>query len=171
MHNFFLFIINHAFSFSDWIAVNVLRNVALSTNSVAASVEPVMQQNFFSLGADEGFGSMDVRPQNMMAHTPTTSSMLAALQQEPYGPSLDPTGSAYNPDGYGPMAYMDNHDDPLGSTHQSGLSFSDFTSPGSGFDVPSFASQDLGLSTVTPVSEPEQAKHEQEATKAEQPAS
>jgi regulatory factor X len=133
-----------------------------------------MQQNFFSLGPDEGFGSMDVRPQNMMAHTPTTSSMLAALQQEPYGPSLDPTGSAYNPDGYGPMAYMDtsnNHDDPLGSTHQSGLSFSDFTSSGSGFDVPSFSSQDLSLSNAgTPGSDPEQSKQEQEATKVEQPA-
>lgn len=139
--------------------------MALSTNSVAASVEPVMQHNFFSLGADERFGSMDVRPQNMMAHTPTTSSMLAALQQESYGSSLDATGSAYNPDGYGPMAYMDtsaNHDDPLGSTHQSGLSFSDFTSSGGGFDVPGFASQDLGLSTaVTPASEPDQSKDQE----------
>jgi regulatory factor X, other len=157
----------------DWIAVNVLRNVALSTNSVAASVEPVMQQNFFSLGPDEGFGSMDVRPQNMMAHTPTTSSMLAALQQDSFGPSLDPSASAYNPDGYGPMAYMDtssNHDD-LGSSHQPGLSFSDFTPPG-GFDVPSFTSPDLGLSTaVTPASEPEQSKQEQENAKADQPAS
>jgi regulatory factor X len=159
---------------SDWIAVNVLRNVALSTNSVAASVEPVMQQNFFSLGADGGYGSMEVRPQNMMAHTPTTSSMLAALQQEPYGPSLDATGSAYNPDGYGPMAYMDtgaNHDDPLGSTHQSGLSFSDFTSPGGTFDVPSFASQDLGLSNAgTPLSEPEQPKQEDGAKADQQPS-
>jgi len=158
-------------SLDDWIAVNVLRNVALSTNSVAASVEPVMQQNFFSLGPDEGFGSMDVRPQNMMAHTPTTSSMLAALQQDSFGPSLDATASAYNPDGYGPMAYMDtsaNHDDPLGSSHQSGLSFSDFTPPG-GFEVPSFTSPDLGLSSAaTP--EPEQSKQEQETANADQPA-
>lgn len=156
----------------DWIAVNVLRNVALSTNSVAASVEPVMQHNFFSL-PDEGFGSMDVRPQSMMAHTPTTSSMLASLQQDSYGPSLDPTGSAYNPDGYGPMAYMDtgaNHDDPLGSGHQPALSYSDFTGPSATFDVSSFASQDLGLSTaVTPASEPEQPQ-EQEAVKGDQPA-
>jgi regulatory factor X len=159
----------------DWIAVNVLRNVALSTNSVAASVEPVMQQNFFSLGPDEGFGSMDVRPQNMMAHTPTTSSMLAALQQDTYGSSLDATGSVYNPDGYGPMAYMDtsaNHDDPLGSAHQSGLSFSDFTGSGGTFDVSGFTSQDLGLSAaVTPASEADQSQHEQEAVKADQPAS
>ena len=161
--------------FSDWIAVNVLRNVALSTNSVAASVEPVMQQNFFSLGPDEGFGSMDVRTQNMMAHTPTTSSMLAALQQDSYGPSLDPTASAYNPDGYGAMAYMDtgaNHDDPLGSAHQSGLSFSDFTTSGGTFDVSGFTSQDLGLSAaVTPSSEPDQSLQEQEATNADRPAS
>jgi len=157
----------------DWIAVNVLRNVALSTNSVAASVEPVMQQNFFSLGADEGFVSMDVRPQNMMAHTPTTSSMLAALQQDTYGPALDPTGSAYNPDGYGPMAYMDttNQDDPLGAAHQAGLSFSDFTASGGTFDVSSFSSQDLGLSSaVTPGSESEHSQHEHEAVKADQSA-
>jgi len=154
----------------DWIAVNVLRNVALSTNSVAASVEPVMQQNFYSLGADQGYGSMDVRPQNMMAHTPTTSTMLAALQQDTYGASLDPTGSAYNPDGYGPMAYMDtaNHDDPLGSAHQPGLSFSDFTASGGTFDVPGFASQDLGLSNaVTPGSDPDQSQ-ESEVSKADQ---
>lgn len=144
--------------------------MALSTNSVAASVEPVMHQNFFSLGHEDGFGSMDVRPQNLMAHTPTTSSMLAALQQDTFGPTLDPTGSAFNPDGYGPMAYMDtaNHDDPLGSGHQSGLSFSDFTSSSGPFDV-GFTSQDLGLSSaVTPASEPEQPQQEQEGSKADQ---
>ena len=34
---------------SDWIALNVLRNVALSINSVAASVEPNMQSQFLAL--------------------------------------------------------------------------------------------------------------------------
>jgi hypothetical protein len=43
-----------------------------------------------------------------------------------------------------------------------GLSFSDFTSSGGGFDVPGFASQDLGLSTaVTPASEPDQSKDQE----------
>jgi len=160
----------------DWIAVNVLRSVALSTNSVAASVEPVMQQQFFSLSpmaGQESFGSMDVRPQHMMAHTPTTSSMLAALQHDSYGSgSLDPTGSAFNPDAYGSMSYMDSaagQEDALGSGHQPGLSFSDFTGSGGAFDVGSFTSQDLSLNAVTPSSEPEQ--HEAESTKAEQPAS
>lgn len=151
--------------------MNVLRSVALSTNSVAASVEPVMQQQFFSLSpmaGQESFGSMDVRPQ-MMAHTPTTSSMLAALQHDSYGSgSLDPTGSAFNPDAYGSMSYMDSaagQDDALGSGHQSGLSFSDFTGSGNGFDVSSFTSQELGINAVTPASE---AEHESEAPKSEQ---
>ncbi|KAF8913907.1 hypothetical protein CPB84DRAFT_1757873 [Gymnopilus junonius] len=156
----------------DWIAVNVLRSVALSTNSVAASVEPVMQQQFFSLSpmaGQESFGSMDGRSQHLMAHTPTTSSMLAALQQDSYGPSLDPTGSAFGADAYAPMSYMDTaatQDDALGAGHQTGLPFSDFGGSGSAFDVSSFTSQDLGLNAVTPGSEPEQ---EAEPEKGEQP--
>jgi len=158
----------------DWIAVNVLRSVALSTNSVAASVEPVMQQQFFSLSpmaGQESFGSMDGRPQHLMAHTPTTSSMLAALQHESYSGSLDPTSSAFSADAYASMSYMDTsaaQDDALGSGHQTGLSFSDFSGSGSTFDVSSFTSQDLGLNApVTPGSESEQ--QESEPVKAEQP--
>ncbi|KAF9534318.1 hypothetical protein CPB83DRAFT_756381 [Crepidotus variabilis] len=145
----------------DWIAVNVLRSVALSTNSVAASVEPVMQQQFFSIPPEDGFGSMDVRPSNLMAHTPTTSSMLAALQQDSYGSgSLDGSGSAFNTDAYGSMSYMDTgaaHEDPLGSGHQSGMSFSDFGGSGSTFDVSNFGSQEINLSVVTPSSETDQS--------------
>ncbi|KDR83733.1 hypothetical protein GALMADRAFT_236082 [Galerina marginata CBS 339.88] len=158
----------------DWIAVNVLRSVALSTNSVAASVEPVMQQQFFSLSpmaGQESFDSMDGRPQHLMAHTPTTSSMLAALQHEPYPGSLDPTSSAFSADAYASMSYMDTsaaQDDALGSGHQTGLSFSDFSGSGSTFDVSSFTSQDLGLNApVTPGSESDQ--QESEPVKAEQP--
>jgi len=125
-----------------------------------------MQQNFYSLGPEESFGSIDVRHQNMMAHTPTTSSMLAALQQDTYGASLDPTGSAFNTDAYGPMAYMDTgagQDDPLGSGHQTGLSFSDFSNPGGAFDVSGFTPQDLGLgATVPSSSEPEQSSQQSE---------
>ncbi|KJA30269.1 hypothetical protein HYPSUDRAFT_196507 [Hypholoma sublateritium FD-334 SS-4] len=157
----------------DWIAVNVLRSVALSTNSVAASVEPVMQQQFFSLSpmaGQDSFGSMDSRPQHLMAHTPTTSSMLAALQHDSYSSgSLDHSSSAFGAE-YGSITYMDaaNQDDALGSGHQPGLSFSDFAGPSGGFDVSNFTSQDLGLNApVTPASDGE---HESDPVKSEQPA-
>lgn len=154
----------------DWIAVNVLRSVALSTNSVAASVEPVMQQQFFTLSpmaGQENFNSLDGRSQqHMMAHTPTTSSMLAALQHDtfPSGP-LDPASSAFNSDAYGSLSYMDTsatQDD----SHQSGLSFPDFSGSGNSFDVSNFSSQDLGMgSSATPGSEPD---HDPETVKTEQ---
>jgi regulatory factor X len=156
----------------DWIAVNVLRNVALSTNSVAASVEPVMHQQFFSLSpmaGQESFGSLDVRPQHLMANTPTTSSMLAALQHDSYGSgSLDPSASAFNTDAYGPMSYMDTatQDDGLASGHQPGLSFSDFAGPGSTFDVSSFTSQELGINPSD--ASASEADNEQEPVKLEQ---
>ncbi|KAJ7890793.1 hypothetical protein B0H13DRAFT_2039819 [Mycena leptocephala] len=144
----------------DWIAVNVLRSVALSTNSVAASVEPVMQQQFFTLSpmaGQETFNSMDVRPQHLMAHTPTTSSMLAALQNDPFpAGSLDPSSSAFNSDAYGSLSYMDTsapQDDSLPTVHQSSLSFGDFSGSGNTFDG---FSQDLGMHpSATPSSEPE----------------
>lgn len=158
----------------DWIAVNVLRSVALSTNSVAASVEPVIQQNFFSLSpmaGQESFGSMEVRPQHLMAHTPTTSSMLAALQHDSYtnGSSLDPSSSAFNSDAYGSMSYMDTsaaHDDSL-PPHQPGLSFQDFGGSGNTFDVSSYTSQDLGAlnGSGTPTTDPD---HDAESVKTEQ---
>jgi regulatory factor X len=159
--------------FSDWIAVNVLRSVALSTNSVAASVEPVIQQQFFTLSpmaGQENFSSIDVRPQqHMMAHTPTTSSMLAALQHDPFPTgSLDSSASAFNSDAYGSLSYMDttaSQDDP---GHQSGLSFPDFSGPGNSFDVSGFSSQELGMnSSATPASEPD---HDPEPVKTEQQA-
>ena len=141
--------------FSDWIAVNVLRSVALSTNSVAASVEPVMQQQFFSLSpmaGQESFSAMDVRPHHqIMAHTPTTSSMLAALQHDSFpSGSLDPTSSGFNSDAYGPLSYMDTsptQDDPISTVHQPGLSFTDFAGPSSSFDVSAFTPQDLNMSS------------------------
>lgn len=146
---------------SDWIAVNVLRSVALSTNSVAASVEPVMQQQFFSLSpmaGQETFNGMDVRPQHLMANTPTTSSMLAALQNDPFpAGSLDPSASSFNSDAYGSLSYMDtssSQENPLPNV-QADLSFPDFSSSGNGFDVPGF-SQDMGMpASATPGSEPD----------------
>ncbi|KAJ7781232.1 hypothetical protein B0H16DRAFT_1818006 [Mycena metata] len=154
----------------DWIAVNVLRSVALSTNSVAASVEPVMQQQFFTLSpmaGQETFNGMDVRPQHMMAHTPTTSSMLAALQNDPFpSGSLDPGSSAFNSDAYGSLSYMDTsapQDDSLPTVHQSSLSFGDFSGSGNTFDG---FSQDLGMhSSATPSSEPD---NDSEPVKTEQ---
>ncbi|KAG8952661.1 hypothetical protein FRC04_004023 [Tulasnella sp. 424] len=80
----------------DWIALNVLRSVALSTNSVQASVEPVMQHQYLALSPMPGqeFTGTATSTGNavlpthqhhssltaqLMDHTPTTSSMLAAL--------------------------------------------------------------------------------------------
>lgn len=152
----------------DWIAVNVLRSVALSTNSVAASVEPVMQQQYFTLSpmaGQENFGSMDVRPTSLMAHTPTTSSMLAALQSDPFPSS---SLAAFGSDAYGSMQYMDpatTGEDALSSSHQAGLTFNDFSGPGNAFDVGSYP-QDLAISaSATTQSESE---HEAESVKTEQ---
>ena len=131
-----------------------------------------MHQQFFSLSpmaGQESFGSLDVRPQ-LMANTPTTSSMLAALQHDSYGSgSLDPGSSAFNTDAYGAMSYMDTsatQDDGLASGHQPGLSFTDFNGPGSTFDVSSFTPQELGINpSSTPTSE---ADNEPEPVKSEQ---
>lgn len=155
----------------DWIAVNVLRSVALSTNSVAASVEPMMQQQFFSLSpmaGQESFSTLEVRPSHQsMAHTPTTSSMLAALQHDPFpAGSLDPSPSAFSSDAYGSMSYMDTsapHDDS--TSHPSGLSFPDYVSvSGNSFDVGAFTPQDLHASATPAASEPE---HDPEPVKTE----
>ncbi|KAG6814186.1 hypothetical protein H0H92_000863 [Tricholoma furcatifolium] len=142
----------------DWIAVNVLRSVALSTNSVAASVEPVMQQQFFNLSpmaGQETFNTLEVRPQQMIAVTPTTSSMLAALQQDSFpAGSIDPAATAFNHDTYGSLSYMDT---TVGQdeSHQSGLSFTDFSGSGN-FDVTNPSFQELGMSaSTTPSSDPE----------------
>ncbi|KAF8450724.1 hypothetical protein L210DRAFT_3609019 [Boletus edulis BED1] len=131
----------------DWIAVNVLRNVALSTNSVAASVEPVMQQQFFSLSpmaGQESFTPSEARPQHA-----TTSSMLAALQHDPFPTgALDASASGFNSDAYGGLNYMDTSvspEDSIPSVHQAGLAFSEYATANT-FDVTPFSTQDLSLS-------------------------
>ncbi|OSD04281.1 hypothetical protein PYCCODRAFT_1364545 [Trametes coccinea BRFM310] len=154
----------------DWIALNVLRNVALSTNSVAASVEPVMQQQFFTLSpmaGQESFpNTLDVRPNAAMANTPTTSSMIAALQADTFGAAtLDPT-STFPADAFSSLSYLDgaSSQDDL-SVHTSGLSFPDYSSP---FDVPAFTPQDLGINTSgTPPSAGSEPENESEPVKAE----
>ncbi|KIJ56668.1 hypothetical protein M422DRAFT_149249 [Sphaerobolus stellatus SS14] len=124
----------------DWIALSVLRTVALSTNSVQASVEPVVQHAFFTLSpmaGQESFSSGLDRPTSgNMSHTPTTSSMLAALNDPFPSGTLDPSGTSFNPS----YSYMDT----TGSSGQGGMNFGDFV-PGSdgAFDVPGFP-QDLG---------------------------
>jgi len=117
----------------DWIALNVLRSVALSTNSVAASVEPPMPQQFFSLSpmaGQEHFPNTGTGPAGLMSQTPTTSSMLAALNEGFNSSSLDAAGFGGNP------YYMDT------SASQAPMSYSDFA-PGASFDV-GFA-HDLGM--------------------------
>lgn len=148
----------------------MLRNVALSTNSVAASVEPVMQQQFFSLSpmaGQESFGNpLDVRP--VMAHTPTTSSMLAALQADTFGSSLDPT-SSFSSDAFASLTFMDSgaSDDSIHLT-ASGLSYPDYASGPGGFDVTAFTPQDLGLSASgTPPSTSSEPDSESEQVKSE----
>ncbi|KAI0832450.1 hypothetical protein BC628DRAFT_1309037 [Trametes gibbosa] len=156
----------------DWIALNVLRNVALSTNSVAASVEPVMQQQFFTLSpmaGQESFpNTLDVRPAVGMAHTPTTSSMLAALQADTFaGGTLDPAATSFGPDAFGPLSYLDgsSSQDDL-AVHTSGLSFPDYGS--STFEVPAFTPQDLGISTTsTPPSAGSEPENDSDSVKAE----
>lgn len=126
----------------DWIALNVLRNVALSTNSVQASVEPVVQQAFFTLSpmaGQEAFSTGLDRP-TAMSHTPTTSSMLAALNDPFPSGSLDPASTSFNPS----YSYMDTTGSHADTSGQGSMNFGDFV-PGadSAFDVPGFP-QDLG---------------------------
>ncbi|CAE6461602.1 unnamed protein product [Rhizoctonia solani] len=127
----------------DWIALNVLRTVALSTNSVAASVEPVIQQQFFTmspmgdqdnLAPPDFANAMDTRMQSHL--TPTTSSMLAALNDS-FPASLDASASAFHHSGpYDNMGF--------GQSSQTDLTnpgFGDFTGAG-GFDMASAFSQE-----------------------------
>ncbi|PCH41203.1 hypothetical protein WOLCODRAFT_70581 [Wolfiporia cocos MD-104 SS10] len=139
----------------DWIGLSVLRRVALSTNSVAASVEPVMQQQFFTLSPMEGqesFGhALDV-PHPVMTHTPTTSSMLAALQQDTFGTgTLDPSSNAFGADGFGTIPYMDAsalHDDSL-PLHSGSLTFPDYNSGATAFDAAAFTPQEIGIGSAS----------------------
>lgn len=130
-----------------------------------------MQQQYFTLSpmaGQENFGSMDVRPSTLMAHTPTTSSMLAALQNDPFpSTSLDPGSSAFNSDAYGSMQYMDptNSQEDLSTGHQAGLTFTDFSGSGNAFDVGSYP-HDLAISaSATPTSD---SDHDGESVKTEQ---
>ena len=81
--------------------------------------------------------------------------MLAALQQEPFpAGSIDP--STFNNDAFGLSSYMDTglQDDSI-PVNPTGLSFPDYVSGTSSFDVATFTPQDLGISTGTPPSSSE----------------
>jgi regulatory factor X, other len=111
------------------------------------------------------FNGLDVRGQPpLMAHTPTTSSMLAALQQESF-PSAGLDGPANFNTEYGSLPYMDTATPQDDSAQSSGLSFNDFNT-GNAYDVANFNPQDLQItSTGTPgaesESEPDPIKTEQ----------
>ncbi|GJJ07458.1 hypothetical protein Clacol_001660 [Clathrus columnatus] len=138
----------------DWIALNVLRSVALSTNSVQASVEPVVQQAFFSLspiagqdtfshsldrptshhgstgsdGHDGGNGSSHHASHLHMSHTPTTSSMLAVLNDPFPSSNLDSGSGSFNPSSYtAGLSYMDTSPTHH-STGTGSAAFGDFVS-------------------------------------------
>jgi regulatory factor X 1/2/3 len=98
------------------------------------------------MAGQESFTQNLDRP-SQMSHTPTTSSMLAALNDPFPSNSLDPTATSFNPSPYNnTMSYMDatpSHNDSLAPPSQQSMSFGEFV-PGSdnSFDVPGFP-QDL----------------------------
>lgn len=101
-----------------------------------------MQQQYFSLSpmaGQESFNTMEIRPPNAMAHTPTTSSMLAALQHDSFPAGSLDGSSGFNSDAYGALSYMD-------TSAPQDVSFTDFGSSSS-FDVASFTPQDLGMTS------------------------
>jgi len=135
---------------SDWIALNVLRAVALSTNSVAASVEPVIQQQFFTLsppmGSGPDYGVTGMGGNVIMDHTPA-HSILATLDGGSYaadssfsGSSLDGSASSYvGSSAFGSLDAM-NFMDHQGH-HSVGHGGVDMTFGDSSFDVNSFAQE------------------------------
>lgn len=109
-----------------------------------------MQQQFFSLSpmaGQENFGPGG----HVLAHTPTTSSMLAALQQDSFHPGLDHnSASQFGADAYSGMGGFIDNMDTAGSTSvvvddggATGL-FGDYSS--SGFDA--FGPGDLSVITA-----------------------
>lgn len=123
---------------SDSIARNVLRSVALSTNSVAASVGPVIQQQLLalspspsqfptSLGTHLGSG-LDSQG---MAHTPIASSMLSALNDLYNTQSLEGGfhNSSYDPLSFTSMDTSTSQGDHLINSLLSNQSYHDYGTP------------------------------------------
>ena len=125
-----------------------------------------MPQQFFSLSpmaGQESFGAGG----HVLAHTPTTSSMLAALQQDSFHTGLDHnSASQFSSDAYGGMGGFIDSMDTAGSTGvvvddggATGL-FGDYSS--SGFDA--FGPGEL--STITSAT-PEVGSTEESSVKVE----
>lgn len=110
-----------------------------------------MQSQYLTLSPMPGQESfpnpLDVRPHHgMAANTPTTSSMLAALQHEPF-PATSLESASFTPDAFSSLSYMDatSQDGSL-PVNNSELGFPDYVSGSSTFDMSSFTPQDLGIS-------------------------
>lgn len=118
----------------------MLRSVALSTNSVAASVEPVIQQQFFTMSPMQGQEQYvaSTAGHSVLGETPTTSSMLAALHDSFGNTGLDASGF----DSGMTMGFVD----PGPVSQDNGSIFGDYSS-GNAFDVSSFGPQDLGINS------------------------
>jgi len=135
----------------------------------------MMQQQFFSLSpmaGQESFNTLEVRPPQNMTHTPTTSSMLAALQHDTFPTSsIDPSSSTFGTEAYGSLSYMDtstSQDESVSTSHHSGLSFPDYVSgSGNSFDVGAFTPQDLGITTSTTPAAASEPEHDSESVKPE----
>ncbi|PVF93725.1 hypothetical protein CPB86DRAFT_818571 [Serendipita vermifera] len=158
----------------DWIALNVLRAVALSTNSVAASVEPVIQQQFFSLSPPMAAGTEYAATAGMggaiMDHTPT-NSILAALNESSFtapdnsfsSSSLDGSSSYVGNSGFGSldgMNFMDHQNHNGSSTMVGGegliggVSGVDMTFGDPSFDVNSFTQEFVMSATPSDAADP-----------------
>ncbi|KAG8831076.1 hypothetical protein FRC17_003707 [Serendipita sp. 399] len=159
----------------DWIALNVLRAVALSTNSVAASVEPVIQQQFFTLSPNMGAGAE-------YGAAPGMGSMMAALNESPYvqseasfpAGSLDASSSSYTASStFGSldaMNFIDHQGQGLSGGDAllgAGVGVGDMTFSDAGFDVNSFA-QEFVMSATPGAAEGESTSGS--ASKHESPA-
>lgn len=140
--------------------MNVLRSVALSTNSVAASVEPVIQQQFLALSPGQsqfpnGLAShLDPSSHHhALAHTPTTSSMLSALNDSYNTHPLEGGfhNSSYDPLSFTSMDTSTSQADHLINSLPSGQSYHDFGASGNqSYDF----SQDINLDPPSSSSEP-----------------
>ncbi|KAF8341398.1 uncharacterized protein EI90DRAFT_3116538 [Cantharellus anzutake] len=139
----------------DWIGLSVLRTVALSTNSVAQSVDPLLQQQFLTLSpANTGFtGGLDNSATNGGQHVAHNGlggphgNLLASAMHDPFGPS---PSSSYPYDSLG-FGHMDTTGSGPGGA--SGLAgFGDFTNgttAGAGAHYATFAPPE-DMSTAIP---------------------
>lgn len=131
----------------------------MSTNSVAASVEPVIQQQFFTLspmGGQDGAHANPgaAYPGGILNDTPTTSSMLAALHDSFASGGLDGGAGGGGAGGFVndfnvPMGFVDSQANGGGGvSEQGGMDgmFGDFGVGGTPFEVPPFTPSDLGVS-------------------------